>query len=368
MSQKIDWWITSWCHGGGLVTISEMIVSACLHISVIDSPNPKHSPLSTSNDGTLDWNHPGWGGVRAICYLLLARFETAPPPPPPKTPHQRHHLISPHPHYPPPLPEFLPQEHIMVIRRYVCIGINQQKSPSWELWHREVCLQLLINGEHVVVWLDEWGSGTTCRTSKFSKGYAGVFRITVQVVKMPCSGEGCCLQFSKAGFNPFSWQCYVKRHRSDECHLRFFSSALLPPWHCLSPSLSCTCHPSACLIYKVVMAIHSNVISCHINTYISGRYYKACNGGASGVLWGSFFRIFGRMLLVAPREKLTLALILKVQDKRPQWLFYYHQTGFVLQPLRVPFVFGGVLKQKLFFGCIFDPVSEFQLFFFHCSS
>lgn len=82
------------------------------------------------------------------------------------------------------------------------------------------------------------------------------------------------------------------------------------------------------------------------------------------MLWGSFFRIFGRMLLVAPREKLTLALILKVQDKRPQRLFYYHQTGFVLQPLRVPFVFGGVLKQKLFFGCIFDPVSEFQLFFF----
>lgn len=82
------------------------------------------------------------------------------------------------------------------------------------------------------------------------------------------------------------------------------------------------------------------------------------------MLWGSFFRIFGRMLLVAPREKLTLALILKVQDKRPQRLFYYHQTGIVLQPLRVPFVFGGVSKQKLFFGCIFDPVSEFQLFFF----
>lgn len=82
VSQEIDWWITSWCHCGGLVTISEMIVSACLHISVIDSPNPKHSPLSTSYDGTLDWNHSGWGGVWAICYLLPARFTTAPPPPP----------------------------------------------------------------------------------------------------------------------------------------------------------------------------------------------------------------------------------------------------------------------------------------------
>lgn len=80
VSQEIDWWITSWCHCGGLVTISEMIVSACLHISVIDSPNPKYSPLSTSYDGTLDWNHSGWGGVWAICYLLPARFTTATPP------------------------------------------------------------------------------------------------------------------------------------------------------------------------------------------------------------------------------------------------------------------------------------------------
>lgn len=91
VSQEIDWWITSWCHCGGLVTISEMIVSACLHISVIDSPNPKHSSLSTSYDGTLDWNHSRWGGVWAICYLLLVASQQPPtptpyPPPPPPNP------------------------------------------------------------------------------------------------------------------------------------------------------------------------------------------------------------------------------------------------------------------------------------------
>lgn len=131
----------------------------------------------------------------------------------------------------------------------------------------------------------------------------------------------------------------------------------------LSPSLSGTCHPSACLIYKVVMAIHSNVISCHINTYISGRYYKACNGGESGVLWGSFFRIFGRMLLVALREKLALALILKVQDKRPRRLFYYHQTGFLLQPLHVPFV-SMTFQSKNCSLSVFLTLSELQCFSF----
>lgn len=49
--------------------------------------------------------------------------------PPPQTPYQRHPPFNPHPL----LPEFLPQQHIMVIRQYVCIGINQRKSPSQEL-------------------------------------------------------------------------------------------------------------------------------------------------------------------------------------------------------------------------------------------
>lgn len=135
VSQEIDWWITSWCHCGGLVTISEMIVSACLHISVIDSPNPKHSPLSTSYDGTSDWNHSRWGGVWAICYLLPACFTKAPPPPLTNT------TLPPTPTLVHPLPPvFSPQEHIMVIRQYVCIGINQGKSPLQELWHGKICL------------------------------------------------------------------------------------------------------------------------------------------------------------------------------------------------------------------------------------
>lgn len=125
LSQEVDWWITSRCHYGGLVTISEMMVSACLHASVMDSPNPQHSPLSTSHDGTLDWNHSRWGGVWAICYLLLACFATAPPlnpfPTAPSSPPT-------HPLTPPPQ-VFSPQEHIMVIRQYVCIGINQGKRP-----------------------------------------------------------------------------------------------------------------------------------------------------------------------------------------------------------------------------------------------
>lgn len=146
VSQEIDWWITSWCHCGGLVTISEMIVSACLHISVIDSPNPKHSPLSTSYDGTLDWNHSGWGGVRAICYLLPARCTTGTPfPSPPRsplpTPPSLQHPAIPQPPPAHPLPPvFSLREHIMVIRQYVCIGINQGKSPLQELWHGEICL------------------------------------------------------------------------------------------------------------------------------------------------------------------------------------------------------------------------------------
>lgn len=35
----------------------------------------------------------------------------------------------------------------------------------------------------------------------------------------------------------------------------------------------------------VVMAILSYVISCHINTYISGAHYKACNSGAPLGSW-----------------------------------------------------------------------------------
>lgn len=85
-----------------------MIVSACLHVSVIDSPNPKHSPLSTSYDGTLDWNHSRWGGVWAICYLLLARFTTASPPDPP---YQHHPPSNPRTHSPPSASIFTARTH-----------------------------------------------------------------------------------------------------------------------------------------------------------------------------------------------------------------------------------------------------------------
>lgn len=125
VSQEIDWWITSWCHCGGLVTISEMIVSACLHISIIDSPNPKHSPLSTSYDGTLDWNHSRWGGVWAICYLLHARFTTSPPPHPPNSPYQRHPPFNPHPHSPPAASIFATRTHYG--NKTVCVYRNQSR-------------------------------------------------------------------------------------------------------------------------------------------------------------------------------------------------------------------------------------------------
>lgn len=39
------------------------------------------------------------------------------------------------------------------------------------------------------------------------------------------------------------------------------------------------------LINMVVMATHSYVISCHINTYISGTHYKACNSAAPVDSW-----------------------------------------------------------------------------------
>lgn len=63
-----------------------------------------------------------------------------------------------------------------------------------------------------------------------------------------------------------------------------------------------TCHPRACVIYKVVTAIRFNVISCHLNTYILGRYYKACNGGASRLLCGSFEDIWQHVIGCTERE------------------------------------------------------------------
>lgn len=74
-----------------------------LHISIIDCLNPT-TLFPSWYDGTLEWNHSRWGGVRSICYLLPCL------------------LPSPH-----PVP-IVPQEHIMVISQNVCIGINQGES------------------------------------------------------------------------------------------------------------------------------------------------------------------------------------------------------------------------------------------------
>lgn len=167
-----------------------MIVSACLHISVIDRPNLKHSPLSTSCDGTLDWNHSGWGGVWAICYLLPARFQTTPPP---TLPLLLNPLPTPPPYQPPTLtrpllPEFLPQEHIMVIRQYVCIGINQQRSQHKNYdTEKSVCNFWWMGRSPLFVWMDGeagqpvgpvqgwcWGLctwGTSCILSYHTQGF-----------------------------------------------------------------------------------------------------------------------------------------------------------------------------------------------------
>lgn len=61
------------------------------------------------------------------------------------------------------------------------------------------------------------------------------------------------------------------------------------------------------LINMAVMAIHSDVISCHINTYISGTIIRPA---IVELLW-----IPGRLLLVVLRMELALALIHEMQEK-----------------------------------------------------
>lgn len=63
------------------------------------------------------------------------------------------------------------------------------------------------------------------------------------------------------------------------------------------------------------MAIHSSVISCHINTYISGSYYKTCNGGASWLHWGFFKDIWQNVTGCAEKKKTTYISI-NPQDAR----------------------------------------------------
>lgn len=151
MSQKIDWWITSWCHCGGLVTISEMMVSACLHRSVIDYPNPKHSPLSTSYDGTLDWNHSGWGGVWAICYLL----HNSPRPP------STNPLPTPPSIQPPPAAARVFATTTHYGNQTVCVYRNQstEKPISRVMTRQNLFVTFDLWGNLPLFFLDRWGGG-----------------------------------------------------------------------------------------------------------------------------------------------------------------------------------------------------------------
>lgn len=199
-----------------------MIVSACLHRSVIDSPNPKHSPLSTSYDGTLDWNHSGWGEVWAICYLLPARFA-----PPPQTPPPTLH--------PPPL---TPATRIFATGAHygnqtVCVYRNQSKKPESYDTAKSVCNFWLMRGSALFFWV----GGTTCRTSGIRMD---AFHCFWTSESEPEPLVRCVLRvapnMANKGLTHFLDNIWL--HRGDECHIRYLSSALLPPWHCFSPRLS----------------------------------------------------------------------------------------------------------------------------------
>lgn len=75
------------------------------------------------------------------------------------------------------------------------------------------------------------------------------------------------------------------------------------------------------LINKVVMAIHSYVISCHINTYISDTHYKARNSGAPLDSWQC---VTGCTVVL--RMKFTFALIheRKGKDRRDCFIIFVH--------------------------------------------
>lgn len=124
-------------------------------------------------------------GLGHLLFTSSLLQNSSPTPPPLKTPTDTSTLSTPNP--PPPdlplLADILPQEHIMVIRQHVCIGINQQTSPSQELWHNQVCLQLLINDRMSVVCLDGWRRWTTCRTTGISEGGTDALIASVQLVK-----------------------------------------------------------------------------------------------------------------------------------------------------------------------------------------
>ena len=133
----------------------------------------------------------------------------------------------------------------------------------------------------------------------------------------PCfQGPAAAIAGRQANRNPFPPRrqtrgCRGDGCRGDGCPVKLSSSA--PPWDPL---------PSG-LIYKVVVAICASVISCHINTYISGWYYLSLLWKSSrpvmrrrGDIWQDVSG-YGKVLL---RETLTSTLIPLLDMKADQVL------------------------------------------------
>lgn len=83
----------------------------------------------------------------------------------------------------------------------------------------------------------------------------------------------------------------------------------------MPPSIRSSLFSASPLINMVVMATHSYVISCHINTYISGTHYKACNSGAPVDSW--------QFVIGCTENGTCISINPWNARKRPQGLFYY---------------------------------------------
>lgn len=137
MSREIDWWITSWCHCLRLVTISEMIVSACKHRLITDSLNPEDST-----------HHVQWWSI-GLKSLPMRR--------------SHHHLLCTSPGAPPCSLPPEPPTGIFTTRTHygnqtVCVYRNQSTGKPWQ---RVMTVQSLFvtfdlwNIYHGPAW--EWG-------------------------------------------------------------------------------------------------------------------------------------------------------------------------------------------------------------------
>lgn len=132
----------------------------------------------------------------------------------------------------PPLPpEFLPQEHIMVIRQYVCIGINQQKKPKSYDTTKCVCNFWLMRRSALFFWVGkeaEWPVGPVWSTWWLF--------LPSEPLLLCVLVRGIAPNMAKKSLAHFLDNLWL--HSGDECHIGYLSWALLPPWHCLSPLFS----------------------------------------------------------------------------------------------------------------------------------